>query len=130
SRTILIAEALDVVAELPERRCRRATGQAGAHHDDGVLPAVCRVDQLHVEAVAIPARLDGASGGIRLQFDTHIPNLLPLPRAVSGGSLHSLSGTTPTSESTGCSTPVCTEIGTTTKPSTTSSVPAIDARWR
>ena len=54
ARAVLDAEAQDVVAELAERRRRRRAGEAGADDDDGVLPAVRRVDQLRLEAVAVP----------------------------------------------------------------------------
>ena len=62
-RTVLDAEADDVVAELAERRRRGRPGEAGADDDHGVLPAVGRVDQLRLEAVTIPLLLEGTARG-------------------------------------------------------------------
>src|SRR6185295_238267 len=53
-RAVLDAEVQDVVTELAERGRRRRARQAGADDDDRVLPFVRRVDQLHLELVAIP----------------------------------------------------------------------------
>ena len=54
ARAVVDAEALDVVAQLAERRGGRRAGQAGADDDDRVLAAVGRVDQLRFEPVAVP----------------------------------------------------------------------------
>jgi hypothetical protein len=53
-RAVLVAEAVDVVAELGERCGGRSPRQAGTHHDDVKLALVRRVDQLHLEAVFVP----------------------------------------------------------------------------
>ena len=62
ARRVLEAEVLDVVAQLAEGRRRGGAGQAGAHHDDRVLPLVGGVDELHV---VLPLRplLGERSGG-------------------------------------------------------------------
>src|SRR5690606_39369756 len=57
---VLEAEAVDVVAELGQAGGRRAAGEAGADHEDLVLALVGGVDQLHLEAVAVPLALDRA----------------------------------------------------------------------
>ena len=54
ARAVVVAEALDVVAQLAQRRRGRGAGQAGADDDDVVLPLVGRVDQLQLEAVPVP----------------------------------------------------------------------------
>ena len=59
-RAVLDAEVDDVVAEFAERGGGRRAGQAGADHDDRVLPLVGRVDQLHLELVAVPLLRDRA----------------------------------------------------------------------
>src|SRR5262249_28260257 len=51
---VLVAEALDVVAQLGQRRGGAGAGQAGADDEDAVLALVGGVDQLHVEAVLVP----------------------------------------------------------------------------
>ena len=53
-RAVVDAEALDVVAELAERRRRRRPGQAGADDEDGVFPPVGGVHQLRFELVPVP----------------------------------------------------------------------------
>ena len=49
---VLVAEVLDVVAGLAQRRRGGAAGQAGAHDDDGQLAAVGRVDQVGLRTCA------------------------------------------------------------------------------
>ena len=53
-RRVVEDEALDVVAELAERRRGRRAGQSGADHDDVVLPLVGRIDQLVVRLRVVP----------------------------------------------------------------------------
>src|SRR5690606_12358025 len=61
---VLVAERLDVVAELAERRGGRAAGQAGADDDDGELALVCRVHQAGAELALLPPLLDGTGVGL------------------------------------------------------------------
>src|ERR1017187_5551004 len=82
-RAILIAEARDVVTELGERGGARAAGEAGADDDDGVLPLVRRVDELHVEAVLVPLLLEGAVGDVRFQF--HVGPYFSMPARTASG---------------------------------------------
>ena len=58
ARRILEAEALDVVAELAQRRRGRAAGEPRADDDHGVFPLVRRIHQLHLEAVLVPLPLE------------------------------------------------------------------------
>ena len=60
---VLVAEALDVVAELPEGGCGRTAGEAGAHDDDVVLSLIGGVHKLHIELVLVPAVFDRAGRG-------------------------------------------------------------------
>ena len=53
-RAVVDAVAVDVVAELGERRRRRRPGEPRAHDDDRVLALVRRVDELDLEPVAVP----------------------------------------------------------------------------
>ena len=71
ARGILVAEALDVVAELGHRRRAARAGEARSDHDHGVLPLVRRVDELHLEAVLVPLLLDRAGGDVRIEL--HAP---------------------------------------------------------
>jgi|GEM_PF-2880652 len=57
-RAVLVAERLYVVTEFTQGRGGGAAGQAGAHHDHGVLSLVGRVHQLEIEAVGVPQLLD------------------------------------------------------------------------
>src|SRR6185369_785502 len=65
ARAVLEAEALNVVAELRERGSRGATGQARAHDDERVLTLVGGIDELELELVPLPLRLDGPAGDVR-----------------------------------------------------------------
>ena len=67
-RAVLVAEAGNLVAQFRQRGGRRAARQARADDDDGVLPLVRRVDQLHVELVFRPLLLDRARWYVRLEF--------------------------------------------------------------
>src|SRR5207302_10088772 len=67
ARAVLEAEAVHVVAQLGQRSRRRAARQAGAHHEDAILALVGRVDQLHLEAVAVPLLGQGPGGGLGIQ---------------------------------------------------------------
>jgi hypothetical protein len=67
ARAVLEAEGVDVVAELGQARGRRAAGQPGADDDDPELALVGRVDQLHLEAVAVPLLLHRPAGHLALQ---------------------------------------------------------------
>ena len=64
ARAVLEAEALHVVAELAEAGRGRGAGQAGAHHQDGELALVVRVDQLQVVAVLQPLGLQRTGGDL------------------------------------------------------------------
>src|SRR5262249_31144284 len=68
ARAVLEAEALDLVAELGERRGRRRAGEARADHEHAVLALVRRVDELQLEAALVPLVLDGTArdAGIEL----------------------------------------------------------------
>ena len=69
-RRVLVAEALDVVAELGQRRRGRRARQPRADDDDRVLALVGRVDELDVELVLLPLLLERAGGdaGFELHF--------------------------------------------------------------
>ncbi len=54
ARRVLVAELHDVVALFGQRRPGRAAREPGAHDDDGVLAAVGGVDELGLEAPAVP----------------------------------------------------------------------------
>ena len=85
ARAVLEAEALDVVAELGQAGGGGAAGEAGTHHDDGVLALVGGIDQLEIEAVAVPGRFDRASGGFRIEFHAGVPLVISQPaRAATG----------------------------------------------
>ena len=64
ARAVLIAEALDVVAELAEGGGGGAAGEAGADDDDVVLALVGGIDELEIELVLVPRLLNRAGGGI------------------------------------------------------------------
>ena len=59
---ILKAKALDVVAQLAQRRRGRSARQPGSHHDDFVLALVRRIHQLHLELVLSQAFSIGPLG--------------------------------------------------------------------
>ena len=61
SRAVLVAEDLDVVPRLAERRRPRGARETGAHHDDVELAPVRRVDQCGLE-LAGPPHGDGSGG--------------------------------------------------------------------
>ena len=63
---ILQTKGEDVVAQLGERSGGRRAGQPRPHHEDRELPLVGRVDQLHLEAVAVPFLLDRPPGSFAL----------------------------------------------------------------
>ena len=60
ARAVLVAETLDVVAQLGQRGRPGAASQAGTHHDDLVLALVGRIDQLHVKPAFFPNLLNRA----------------------------------------------------------------------
>ena len=68
ARAVLVAEDLDVVAELGHRGGGGAAREAAADHDHAVLPLVGGVDELHVEAVLRPLLGDRARGDVGLEF--------------------------------------------------------------
>src|SRR5690606_27362040 len=61
---VLVAERLDVVAQLAEGRGGGAAGQAGADDDDGQLALVGGVDQAGAELALLPPLLDGPGRGL------------------------------------------------------------------
>ena len=65
-RTVLIAEALNVVAEFAEAGGSSATGEAGTNDDDVVLALVGRIDELEIEFVFIPRLFNRPCWGIGL----------------------------------------------------------------
>ncbi len=65
---VLVAEAGDLVAQLGEARGARGAREAGADHDELVLPLVRRVDELDGRLVPRPARLHGARGALAVEF--------------------------------------------------------------
>ena len=69
---VLEAERLDVVSLLPEGRRRRGTGEPGPDDDDGVLPPIGGVHQLHLEAMAIPLLRQRSRGDVALEFHGQI----------------------------------------------------------
>src|SRR5262249_51464696 len=86
SRGILKAEAFDVVAQLAQACRGTAAGQARAHHQDGVLPLVSRIDQLEVEAVPFPPRLDRSVRSFRSQFhESRLSHLVTMPARTASG---------------------------------------------
>ncbi len=64
ARAVLVAEALDVVAEFAEAGGGSATGEAGTHDDDVVLALVGGIDELEIELVGVPGLLNRAGGGV------------------------------------------------------------------
>ena len=66
ARRVLVAKALHLVTHLPERRRGARPGEAGADDDDLVLPPVRGIDQLGLELVLLPFRLQrpGRNSGI------------------------------------------------------------------
>ncbi len=64
ARAVLIAEALDVVAEFPEAGGGSAAGKSGTDNDDVVLTLVGGIDELEIELVPVPGLLNGARGGV------------------------------------------------------------------
>jgi hypothetical protein len=72
ARAVLVTERQHVVAHLAERRGAGTTCETGADDDDRVLPAVGRIDELHFETVAIPARLDRTRRSLGLELDGHL----------------------------------------------------------
>src|SRR5688572_32547322 len=62
ARRVLVAEALDVVAQLGERRRRRAARQARADDDHVELALVGRVEQLELELAPRPLLLQRPGG--------------------------------------------------------------------
>ena len=72
---VLVAVALDLVAEFGEGGCRSATSQAGAHDDDLVLPLIGRVHELEVKAVLVPLLLDRAVWDSGIEFHGWLPGI-------------------------------------------------------
>ena len=64
----MIAEDVDVVAELAEGGGGGGAGQTGADHDDAELAPVGRIDQLGLEAMVVPLLGDGAAGDPGVEF--------------------------------------------------------------
>src|SRR5271157_2045817 len=64
ARAVLIAKALDVVAEFAEAGGSSATGETGTHDDDVVLALVGGIDELEIELVLVPRLLNRAGGGV------------------------------------------------------------------
>ena len=62
TRAVLVTKDRDVVPRLTEGGSGCGPRETGTDDDDAVLPPVRRVHQLHVEAMARPARLDGTAG--------------------------------------------------------------------
>src|SRR5690606_33000197 len=62
SRAEPVAEALDVVAGVAERRTGRAAGQAGTDNDHVQLPPVGGVDQVSIELALLPLLSDRPRG--------------------------------------------------------------------
>ena len=67
-RAVLVAVALDVVAQLGQRCRGGGAGEARAHHEDRVLALVRGVHQLHLEAVLLPFPFDRALGNVGAKF--------------------------------------------------------------
>ncbi len=63
---VLEAEALDGVAKFGEGGRGRATSKAGAYDDDGVLPLIGWIYQLHFELAPLPGRFIGPEGSFAL----------------------------------------------------------------
>jgi hypothetical protein len=68
SRAVVVAEAVDVVALLSERRCRAGSSQAGPDHEDSEPALVARREELLVEAKRVPLLRQGARGLSRVQL--------------------------------------------------------------
>ena len=67
-RAVLVAEAGDLVAQLGQGGRGGGAGQPGAHHDHAVLALVGGVDQLHLEAVAVPLPVHRSFGDVRTEL--------------------------------------------------------------
>ena len=65
---VLVAEALDVVAELGHGGRAARARQARPDHDDRVLALVGRVDELHLEAVLVPLLVEGTGGDVGVEL--------------------------------------------------------------
>ena len=79
ARRILEAEALDPVPQLGERGGGRTARQPGSHYDDRVLALIGRIDQLEIEAMAVPAGFDRAGGAFRVEFHAGLLSIAASP---------------------------------------------------
>src|SRR5690606_18527359 len=66
ARTDSVTKRFRMVAELSRRRGGRRTGQAGAHHNDGIFSLIGRVNQLQVELMFRPFFGQGACWYFRI----------------------------------------------------------------
>src|SRR4030095_5252815 len=82
---VLVAEALDVVAELGHRGRSSGSGQPRSDHEDGVLALVGGVDQLHLEAVRVPLPLDRTGGDVRFQIQAASSGHRTIPASTASG---------------------------------------------
>ena len=69
-RAVLVAERLDLVAQLTEGRRGRPAGQAGPDHDDPQPAPVGGADQPQRRAVPLPGGLDGSVGHLAVDHRT------------------------------------------------------------
>ncbi len=65
---VVVGKGLYVVAQLGQRGGGRSAGQAGAYHNDVVLPLVGGVHKLHVELVLLPLLGERAFGNFGIQL--------------------------------------------------------------
>src|SRR5581483_4740602 len=68
---ILIAKAFHLVAELAERRRRRAACESRADDDDFKFPPIRRVDELRIELVLLPLFFERAAGDFCVEAVCH-----------------------------------------------------------
>ena len=67
-RRILDAKTLDIVSQFGQSGAGRGARKPGAHHDDGVLAFVGRIDQFQIRLMAIPFFMQRARGEFRIEF--------------------------------------------------------------
>ena len=70
-RTVLVTEALHVVAQLTQGCGRRSAGEAASHHDDLKFPAVVRSDQTRVVLVLGPLLRERPRWNFGIQASDH-----------------------------------------------------------
>ena len=75
ARAVLVAVALDLVAELGQGGRGGAAGQAGTHDDHLVLALIGRVDELEVELVLVPLLLDRTVWDLGFEFHGWLPGI-------------------------------------------------------